>query len=215
MAQISYKMFFTNVRAMTAIISSMFAMIFMLFYEPVLTTYLQDQYQMSDKYFGYVLAIGCFTYAFSSPLVGMLCSKIKRRYVTLGAFVFCGISMFLFGPSELLGLPPKLGLTLSGVGALGCSVAFLFVPLLPEIITAVAEKEGIEHSPFLSDKASGLYNSAYGVGNCLAPIIGGALTQARGFRFCCDVMGVASLSFSVLYLLFAVIPGIIGDRKKG
>jgi predicted MFS family arabinose efflux permease len=108
--------------------------------------------------------------------VGILCQKIKRRYVTLGAFIFCGFSMFLLGPSELLDLPPKLGLTLAGVGAVGCSVAFLFVPLLPEIITSVAEKEGIEESPFLSDKASGIYNSAYGIGNCLAPIIGGAIT---------------------------------------
>jgi len=98
---------------------------------------------------------------------------------------------------------------LAGVGLVGCSVAFLFVPLLPEIISAVQEKEGIESSPFLSDKASGIYNSAYGIGNCLAPIIGGALTQARDFRFTCDVMGVASLTFGVCYLCFAVIPGYI------
>lgn len=39
-AQVTYKIFFTNVRAMTAIISSMFAMIFMLFYEPVYTNYI-------------------------------------------------------------------------------------------------------------------------------------------------------------------------------
>lgn len=48
MDQINYKMFFTNMRAMTAIVSSMFAMIFMLFYEPVLTTYLDSQYHLSD-----------------------------------------------------------------------------------------------------------------------------------------------------------------------
>lgn len=56
MAQINYKMFFTNMRAMTAIVSSMFAMIFMLFYEPVLTTYLGEQYHLSDEYFGMYLS---------------------------------------------------------------------------------------------------------------------------------------------------------------
>jgi hypothetical protein len=40
MAQVTYKIFFTNVRAMTAIISSMFAMIFMLFYEPIFGNYI-------------------------------------------------------------------------------------------------------------------------------------------------------------------------------
>jgi hypothetical protein len=40
--------------------------------------------------------------------------------------------------------PSKLGLTLSGIGFLGFSVSFVFVPLLPEIVAAVAEKEGLE-----------------------------------------------------------------------
>jgi hypothetical protein len=40
-AQVTYKIFFTNLRAMTAIVSSMFAMIFMLFYEPIFTPYIE------------------------------------------------------------------------------------------------------------------------------------------------------------------------------
>ncbi len=51
-AQVTYKMFFTNMRAMTAIISSMFAMIFMLFYEPVLSKYLQTAYDVSENVVG-------------------------------------------------------------------------------------------------------------------------------------------------------------------
>ena len=39
-AQVTYSIFFRNMRAMTAIISSMFAMVFMLFYEPVFTKYI-------------------------------------------------------------------------------------------------------------------------------------------------------------------------------
>ena len=39
-------MFFTNMRAMTAIVSSMFAMVFMLFYEPVLTKYLNESFKL-------------------------------------------------------------------------------------------------------------------------------------------------------------------------
>lgn len=94
------------------------------------------------------------------------------------AFVLCSISLFLLGPSKTLDFPEKLGYSLAGIGCLGFSVAFLFVPLLPEIISSVSEKENLENSPFLSDKASGIYNSAYGIGNCLAPIIGGAITAS-------------------------------------
>jgi MFS family permease len=126
----------------------------------------------------------------------------------------------------ILGLKPSLALTLVGTGALGFSVAFLFVPLLPEIIASVAEKEGLENSPFLADKASGIYNSAYGIGNCLAPIIGGAISDAygksddgsppdvtKGFPFTCDIMAIASAAFCVIYFAFAIVPSWI-DAKK-
>lgn len=175
-AQITYKLFFTNMRAMTAIISSMFAMIFMLFYEPVLAKYLIDHHGVSENVVGYYFSIGCFTYAFASPFVGIICSRVPRRYVTLTAFLMVSISMFLLGPSELLDFKDTLGITLTGIGFLGFSVSFVFVPLLPEIVSAVSDKEGIEQSPFLCDKASGIFNSAYGIGNCLAPLVGAALT---------------------------------------
>ena len=131
------------------------------------------------------------------------------------------------GPSSMiLGIKPNLALTLVGTGALGFSVAFLFVPLLPEIIASVAEKEGLENSPFLSDKASGIYNSAYGVGNCLAPIIGGAISDAhgrrddgtsdvtKGFPFTCDIMAISSAAFCIVYFLFAIVPSWIDAKKQ-
>jgi MFS family permease len=131
------------------------------------------------------------------------------------------------GPSNfILGFKPSLALTLVGTGALGFSVAFLFVPLLPEIIASVAEKEGLENSPFLADKASGIYNSAYGVGNCLAPIIGGAISDAygalpdgktdvkKGFPFTCDVMAISSATFCLIYFLFSIVPSWIDAQKQ-
>lgn len=223
MAQVTFKIFFTNLRAMTAIVSAMFAMIFMLFYEPVFTPYIVAQDWIPEEQVGYTLAIGCFTYAVGSPLVGLLCSKMQRKYITLMAFFLCGASLFVFGPSPSFGFTPSLAFTLVGIGMLGFSVAFLFVPLLPEIISSVAEKEGLENSPFLADKASGIYNGAYGVGNCLAPIIGGAITAAKiskenndktkGFPFTCDVMAFASIGFGVLYFLLAILPGLISGNN--
>jgi len=219
-AQVTYGIFFKNLRAMTAIVSSMFAMVFMLFYEPVFTKYIAlDRGWMDEKKVGYVLAIGCFTYAFGSPLVGLLCSKLQRRYITCMAFIFCSISLFLLGPSYLLDFPQTLGFSLAGIGCLGFSVAFLFVPLLPEIIASVAEAENLENSPFLADKASGIYNSAYGVGNCLAPLIGGGIVGSyadpiMGFQMCCDIMALSSLGFCGLYVLFAIIPAHLGEKKR-
>ena len=72
-------------------------------------------------------------------------------------------------------------MTLAGMGMLGFSIAFIFVPQMGEIIAAVQEKEGISESPFLNDKASGMFNFAYGVGNFLAPMIGAYIYQLKGF----------------------------------
>jgi len=226
-AQITFKIFLTNLRAMTAIVASMFAMIFMLFYEPIFTPYIKEEFGIPEEKVGYLLVIGCFTYAFGSPIVGLLCSKFERKYITCVAFILCSFSLLLTGPSQMiLHLPKKLWLTLVGTGALGLSVAFLFVPLLPEIIAAVAEKEGLENSPFLSDKASGIYNSAYGIGNCLAPIIGGTISSAyggrggkfppdvtEGFPFTCDVMAISSAGFCLIYFSFAILPSWLSNKK--
>jgi MFS family permease len=135
------------------------------------------------------------------------------------AFIFCSISLFLLGPSHILHFPEELGFSLAGIGCLGFSVAFLFVPLLPEIIASVAEKEGLENSPFLSDKASGIYNSAYGIGNCLAPILGGVISSSFenkiiGFQMCCDIMAFSSLAFCGIYICFAIIPAYLNDKKR-
>jgi hypothetical protein len=114
---------------------------------------------------------------------------------------------------SFISLNSKLGLTLSGIGLLGFSVSFVFVPLLPEIVAAISEKEGIEQTPFLCDKASGIFNSAYGIGNCLAPLVGAALTQFLNFRYTCDIMGFASLAFFFIYFFFAVLPAILQKPK--
>lgn len=60
---------------MTAIVASMFAMIFMLFYEPIFTPYIIEEYGWKEDDVGFLLVIGCFTFAFGSPIVGLLCSK--------------------------------------------------------------------------------------------------------------------------------------------
>lgn len=53
------------------------------------------------------------------------------------------IALLLFGPSAFLGLPPNLSIMLTGFYFLAGCIAFIYVPILAEIIAAVAEKEGL------------------------------------------------------------------------
>jgi predicted MFS family arabinose efflux permease len=67
---------------MIAALASMFAMIFMLFFDSILSNRLKDNFGVSEKESGYFFALGAFCYAFSSPFVGMLCKVMPRKYVT-------------------------------------------------------------------------------------------------------------------------------------
>lgn len=114
--QITFKIFFTNTRAMTAIFSAMFAMIFMLFYEPFLADYLLKHYHVSDSIvgnnlktiivnIGYLFGIGLFGCIIGAPTCGYLCGFVQKRLLTSIAFVMVGVSMLIFGPSNILKIP--------------------------------------------------------------------------------------------------------------
>jgi MFS family permease len=105
-------------------------------------------------------------------------------------------------------------MTLVGMGMLGFSSPFIFVPLLSEIIEAVREQENLPESPFLNDKASGIYNAAYGIGTFLAPQIGAILYGAEGFRYTCEIMAVCSLVLFICHFSFAIVIPIYIKRRK-
>ena len=110
--KISYLTFFKNRRAMMAIISSILAMIFMLFFDGILAIHLISEMDVSDNeagnhlqdqcFIGYYFALCCFTYAVSSPIVGCLMYKVPRRYITCCSFFLAFFALLMFGPSQIL-----------------------------------------------------------------------------------------------------------------
>ena len=61
---------------MIAAVSSVFAMIFMLFFDSILANRLLNKFQIPVHESGYIFALGAFAYAVSSPFVGMLCKVV-------------------------------------------------------------------------------------------------------------------------------------------
>ena len=60
--------------------------------------------------------------------------------------------------------------------------AFMLVPMIPELIASIEEKEdNLRSNSHVSDKASALFNVSYAIGASLAPIIGGGLCDKVGF----------------------------------
>ena len=114
---------------------------------------------VADSNIGFIIALGALTYAVTAPCIGFL-KNIPRRYITFVAFCISVVALFMFGPSKLLGFPNELGLLIGGICLCGISVSLIVVPLLPELIDAVKEKENIGEYQILNDKASAVYNTS-------------------------------------------------------
>lgn len=122
--------------------------------------------------------------------------------------------MILFGPSQVLGFPQSATLCIIGNCIDGLSCAFIFVPLLSEIVDAVKEKEGLkEESEHLNDLASGLFNTSYAIGCLIAPILGGLFNDLYGFRATCDIFAFSSLAFAIIYFLGNTVPYLIRKAR--
>lgn len=93
-----------------------------------------------------------------------------------------------------------------GMVLLGLACSLIFVPLLPEIIDAVQDKENIGENDELNDKASSLFNIAYAIGCLIAPIIGGLLNDYLHFRGTCDIMALSAAIFALIYFLINLLP---------
>ena len=87
-----------------ACISSIFAMIFMNFFDTIYANYLLSV-GIPKEYVSYFFFLGCAIYAIFSPIVGYLCKFIAKPYLTQFSFFVSFISLIMFGPSEILGFP--------------------------------------------------------------------------------------------------------------
>ena len=92
----------------------------------------------------------------------------------------------------------------------------LLIPILSDIIESncgkyeIVEGENEQADEDISDLSSGLYGTMYYSGMIISPFAGSLVYQHYGsFNKTCDLFGLLSLFFTVVYCLFNVLP----DRK--
>ena len=114
----------------------------------------------------------------------------------------------------MLGLPESLRLMIVGMMLNGLSCSFIFTPLIPEIIEAVQEKENIDESMELNDKASGLYNTCSAIGCLGAPIVGGACNDFFGFRVTTDIVLIFAIIYCGIFFFLNTLPYFKTQRNE-
>jgi predicted MFS family arabinose efflux permease len=118
-----------------------FAILCLVYIDPILSIEL-TRLGMPEEDVGFVFALLGGSFAIGSPLAGCLCERVSRQIVLqFGLFAISG-SLLLVGPSPLLGLPESLIPIYIGLSFLGFFAAFLFIPVIPEIICAMEKEMG-------------------------------------------------------------------------
>mmetsp|Transcript_16672 Transcript_16672/g.15963 ORF Transcript_16672/g.15963 Transcript_16672/m.15963 type:complete len:126 (+) Transcript_16672:358-735(+) len=85
----------------------------------------------------------------------------------------------------------------TGLAILGMAGPFIFIPILPELITIMNDKfRHLKDDPKLMDMSSGIYGTAENLGFWLTPLISGTVSDFLGYHFTCDLMAGISLFFA-------------------
>lgn len=194
---VTWRLFFTNKRSVTSIILCFTSVIYMRFFDPILTVHLTEMGQ-SEFMASLGFSINTCSVSIAAIFVGSLCKKWSRKRVFLLSSAVCAVGLFVMAPCSILGLPNKAWLTFLGLGIVGVGIAGLTIPVMPECIEAVSveefgiveadEGESIEEEDpdpteaAIADKASALYNMAYIGAGAVAPVAGGTIADQIGFE---------------------------------
>jgi len=97
-------------------------------------------------------------------------------------------------------MEPSLFIVTIGVSMLGLCLSLALVPLISELIE-VLERKNIYDPNEISDKASGLFNSMFNLGNLFAPLISGILNDMHGYVYTCDFMMITTAMFCIFFYM--------------
>ena len=158
--------------------------------------------KVDRHYYGIFFALPFVFPVFSTIIVVKIMDKIDNHILLWVGKLFMAIGFMLIGPSYFWGFSENIWVMLAGISILGFSASFAVIPLLPIIMTEIKSKFS-DNQSWIIDTASSLYNSAFGVGNILGPIVGAHLSANYGFRTWTDILS----HFSFLLFLILLIGG--------
>ena len=131
--------------------------------EPTFSPRLHD-FGLTVQQVGLMFTIIPITYIPSMMVVQKFPKWIDRRFTLIMSSILLGFATFFNGPSSMMGMPDKLWLIILGQALSGIFVAFMIIPVLPEMITSANLKFKGEQKQRVNTLASGLFNSSLGLG---------------------------------------------------
>jgi fucose permease len=210
-AEIGYIQLLRNKRVFFAAVGQFFNLIIFTVGQPIFGPRLTHEYGLGSFWVGACFALPTLFYVITGPIILPLLTKaFEKRATMMVGFFLLAISAFLVGPSKILGMPSESApIMIVGLCIIGTGAAFTVIPVIPEMLDSTKDKYNGQQSE-VSDKFSAIFNIAGGIGQIVGPTSSGLLNDSVGFNLTFDVIGIALLSFNIIYIVFCGGFGSIG-----
>ena len=169
-----------NPRSCMAAVAVIFGFMVPGFLDPTLADHLGRVLGMSASQSGFMFLIATASFALCGGLAGVLTDKYGGRIVISAGFCSAALGFMLIGPMPPLAqkLPQEDGSAwfteVLGLVLLGSAASLLSVPGLPVMQRSLDDS----NSDDTEELVAGLFAVAQGLGECLGPLIGGALSDS-------------------------------------
>lgn len=182
-------------------------------FAPAILSKRLSELNVDKKLYGLFFALPFIFPVISALIVVKVMEKIDSQILLWIGKLLMGVAFLLIGPSYYWGFQENIWVMLAGISLLGFSASFAVIPLMPMIMTEIKEKFAKNTQNYINT-ASSLYNSAFGLGSIIGPLLGAHLNSYFGFRVWTDILS----NFSVFLLIILIVTGnfwkILGYVRK-
>ena len=141
------------------------------------------KYGFSPAFIGVCFAVPGIIYAAISPLMYLFTERLPKRAVILIGIMMMSLGMFFVGTSKSIGLENNPALILLGLMIIGASAGMISIPVLPEMLEAIDEKDDKKYNlEELNNFISGIFVTCTGLGEFIGPVLSSFLNERYGFR---------------------------------
>ena len=183
------------------------------FYLPSLTNYLVERYGFSVSMASLFFIISIIFYVIFLQFLDLVSKKIGLYgTASLGLFISFLGAFFL---SPIIPCINNIYTLIIGFGLLGTGQAPIFIPLLIALSKEIQKIEPGINELVANDIATSVNNVTFSVGKFSGPIIGGYITDALGFNYCCFFISLFILIYYVAFNYYFYQEILNKTRNKG
>ena len=183
-------------------------------FAPAILSRRLSEMHVDKSLYGLFFALPFIFPIFSAIIVVKLMDRgFDMRLLLWMGKLFMSVGFMLIGPSNFWGFEENIWIMLLGICILGFSASFAVLPLMPIIMNEIKIRFNFDKS-WIIETASSLYNSAFGLGNIIGPIVGAHLSSYFGFRICTDILSHFSMIVFIFLLVSQYFHKIVKLLKK-